>query len=79
MARKTRMENDADTITCASHKFLLGHSRGQKPAVPDSVWHGDDCWIIEWPLGANGWRISERGHECMAVVSARAILANATE
>ena len=70
MARKTKAENDADTITRDSREFLLAHSRREKPAVPDSAWHGADCWIIE--TGAGGWRISERGREAMAVLSARA-------
>lgn len=70
MPRKTKAENDADGITRDSRDFLLAHSRGQRPSVPDSAWHGNDCWIIE--CGAGGWRISERGRECMAVLSARA-------
>lgn len=70
MARNTKAENDADTITRDSREFLLAHSRGEKPTVPDSAWHGNDCWIIE--TGHGGWRISERGREAMAVLSARA-------
>lgn len=67
--RQSKAENDADTITRDSREFLLAHSRGEKPSVPDSAWHGTDCWIIE--TGHGGWRISERGRETMAVLSAR--------
>lgn len=67
--RKTKAENDADTITRDSREFLLAHSRHESPAVPDSVWHGVDCWVLE--TGGAGWRISERGLEAMAVLSAR--------
>lgn len=77
MARKTQPENDADTITRDSREFLLSHARGEKkPAVPDSVWHGNDCWILNH--GGRGWIISERGREAMAVLSARAC-ANGSE
>ena len=69
MARKTSAENDADTITRESREFLLAHSRREKPAVPDSVWHGNDSWIIQ--TGAGGWKISERGLMAMAVLSAQ--------
>lgn len=74
MARKTTVENDADTITRDSREFLLSYSRGERPAVPDSVWHGRDCWVIE--TGARGWMLSERGRELMAFLSARDALAN---
>ena len=68
--RKTQAENDADTITRDSRDFLLAHARGEhKPAVPDSAWHGNDCWIIQ--TGGGGWKISERGLMAMAVLSAR--------
>lgn len=71
MTRKTKAENDADTITRASREFLLAHALGEKqPAVPDSVWHGNDCWILNH--GGRGWVISERGRKAMAVLSARA-------
>lgn len=68
--RKTRAENDVECITRDSRDFLLARVRGERPVVPDSVWHGADCWVIE--TGAYGWKISERGREAMAVLSAQA-------
>lgn len=71
MARKTRAENDADAITRDSREFLLARLNGKKPAVPDSVWHGNDCWIIE--TGGGGWKISKRGQAVMSVLAMRAL------
>lgn len=70
MTRETKAEADANSMTRCSREFLLAHSRGEKPAVPDSVWHGNDCWVLQ--TGGDGWRISERGREAMALLSARA-------
>ena len=68
--RKTSAENDADCIHRDSRDFLLAHARKQKSVpVPDTVWHGEDCWIIK--IGGDGWSISERGMELMTLLSAR--------
>lgn len=64
--RRTKAENDAMSITRDSREFLIAHAAGKRPAVPDSAWHGNDCWIIE--CGAGGWRISERALLATAVL-----------
>lgn len=60
----------AGTLTRAGRAFLLGHAKGQNPAVPDCVWHGKDSWLLEHT--SNDWRLSAFAREVMKVVEAEA-------
>lgn len=51
----------ADSLTRASRKFLLALKAGERPPVPDSVWHGNDCWVLE--THADGWHVNEFARE----------------
>lgn len=46
-------------MTNASKKFLEDYAAGKRSAVPDSVWQGNDCWLIT--VSGQGWNFSERG------------------
>ena len=70
---RLHFENDpkraADNLSPCSRRFLLAHARGEKkPVVPDSVWHGHDCWVIE--MNGISWRIHSFAREVMAVLAA---------
>lgn len=66
--RETRAESDATSVTHETRAFLIARAQGRKLAVPDSVWHGNDRWVLE--TGARGWKLSERGEELLAYLSA---------
>jgi hypothetical protein len=60
MRTATRPRRDATkaagTLTRAARAFLLAHARGESPAVPDSVWHGKDSWLLEHH--GQGWELT---------------------
>jgi hypothetical protein len=56
----------AELLSRSAAHFLTEHLAGKRPAVPDCVWSGDECWIIEWPHGAAGWRINAFAKEVAA-------------
>lgn len=50
----------AASLNAKAKEWLLGTLRGKRVAVPDCVWHGNDCDLIEFSGG--GWRVSDFGH-----------------
>lgn len=49
----------AGSLQKASRTFLLDHADKKKPDVPDAVWHGIDCWVLD--ISGYGWKISDDG------------------
>lgn len=60
---KNKPEVAAAGLSRSAREFLLDHLAGKRPSVPNCVWSGDECWVIEWPLGANGWRVNAFARE----------------
>jgi hypothetical protein len=57
----------AESLAKDNRAFLLAHSKGRKPAVPDNVWHGKDSWVLEHD--GRGWRIGVFAREVMTVLA----------
>lgn len=57
----------AESLTRDSKAFLLAQVAGKRPAVPDSVWHGSDCWVLE--TGGTGWRVNPFARQVAAYLA----------
>lgn len=66
---KTQAETDAGLVTRDGQEFLVNHLAGNTHPMPNSVWRGSDCWMIE--TNPMGWRISDRGRDLAALLASR--------
>ncbi len=53
----------ATSLSRAGREWLLEHAAGERPAVPDCVWHGTDGWLLKPPHHA--WSISDDGKRAL--------------
>lgn len=39
-------EKAAASLSTVTVRYIKDRAAGMNPAVPDVLWHGDDCWLM---------------------------------